>query len=290
MAAATGGIEKIKSAGITCAGAFKTALYPLRCLMCGAFFHFDRAGSLEREEKISMVMLAEVDAEKLFGRLMGSYLCPACIQQVVPVKSPLCEKCGAMFKSREGGDHMCEACIRSPQRFGIARACGVYDRALMAAIHAFKYGEKVQLAHPLSLLLMAAFLKYWQHRPVDLIVPVPLNSRRFRKRGFNQAYLLVKNWVSIAREENLPVGAAPVGRHVLQRIRATLPQTRLGRKDRLSNVKKAFVLSKPETVKDRRILIVDDVYTTGATVGECARVLVKGGAGAVDVLTLARTM
>ncbi len=221
---------------------------------------------------------------------MDPYLCQACVQQFVPVDSPLCEKCGFMFKSRAGDDRLCEACIRSKHLFGIARASGVYDKALMAVIHAYKYGEKVQLAHPLSVLLFAAFLKYWQRRPIDLIVPVPLNKKRFRKRGFNQAYLLIKDWASIMRTADFSMEPVKIDRHVLERIRATLPQTGLGRKDRMSNVKKAFALSRPEAVKDRRILIIDDVYTTGATVSECARVLLRGGAERVDILTLARTM
>jgi ComF family protein len=195
-----------------------------------------------------------------------------------------------MFKTREGGNHLCEPCLRSNSSFGIARACGVYDNALMTVIHSFKYGERVQLSNPLSVLLMAAFLKYWQQRPVDLIVPVPLNEKRFRKRGFNQAYLLIKDWANLLRMVDFPAEKIAIGRDVLKRIRETLPQTSLGRKERLSNVKKAFALSMPEAVKDGRVLIVDDVYTTGATAAECARVLLKGGAREVDILTLARAM
>jgi ComF family protein len=235
-------------------------------------------------------MLLERDAEKMFHRLMGPYLCRACVEQFAPVKSPLCETCGFMFKSREGEDHVCEACIRSKRLFGIARSSGVYDKALMTVIHAFKYGEKVQLSHPLSIILLATFLQYWKHRFIDLIIPVPLNKKRFRKRGFNQAYLLIRDWATIIRRVNSPMQHMEINRHVLERIRATLPQTGLGRKDRMSNVKKAFALSMPEAVKDRRVVLIDDVYTTGATVSECARVLLKGGARAVDVLTLARTM
>jgi ComF family protein len=285
-----GRIEEIKIAGTACANALKAALYPLRCLMCGAFFHFEDQENFRRDKRISTHGLLEGDTQKLFGGLMGPYLCRSCIEQLAPVKSPLCEKCGCMFKSREGENRLCEACIRSKHLFGIARAFGVYDKALMAVVHALKYEEKVQLAHPLSVCLIAAFLKYWKQRPIDLIVPVPLNRKRFRKRGFNQAYLLVKDWESIMRAEDFSMERVKIGRQVLARIRETLPQTGLGRKDRMANVKKAFALSMPEAVKDRRVLIVDDVYTTGATAGECTRVLLKGGAKAVDVLTLARTM
>jgi ComF family protein len=283
-------IKKIKNAGLACIGAFKEALFPLNCLMCGRFFHVHHRENLQCKETVSIGSLLESDAERMFQELMGPYLCRSCVEQFVPVKSPLCEACGFMFKSREGEDHVCEACIRSKRLFGIARASGIYDKALMAVIHSFKYGEKVQLSHPLSVLLLATFLYYWKHRSIDLIVPVPLNKKRFRKRGFNQAYLLIKDWETIMRRVDFPMQYVKINRHVLERTRATLPQTGLGRKDRMSNVKKAFALSMPEAVKDRRVLVIDDVYTTGATVSECARVLLKGGATEVDILTLARTM
>jgi ComF family protein len=258
--------------------------------MCGGFFHLDCQKNLDDHEKTSFDFLFENDAEKLFKRLMGPYLCRSCIEQFYAVDTPLCPKCGFMFKSREGEDHLCAACMQSKNLFGMARACGIYDNALMAVIHAFKYGEKIQLSHPLSLLLMAAFLKHWRQRPIDLIVPVPLNKKRFKKRGFNQAYLLVKHWAAISCSADFSMQHIKIGRQVMERIRATLPQTGLDRKGRLSNVKKAFALCMPEAVKDRRVLVVDDVYTTGATASECAQVLLSGGAREVDVLTLARTM
>ena len=283
-------IETMRKAGSACARAFKDALYPSRCLACGSFFHLDYQNDLDDPEKISFDALLGSDAENAFKKLMGPYVCQSCIQQFRPVHSPLCPKCGFMFKSREGEDHLCETCMQSKRLYGIARAFGIYDNALMAVIHAFKYGEKIQLSHPLSKLLMAAFVKYWRQRPVDLIVPVPLNNKRFKKRGFNQAYLLVRDWAAILSTADFPAQPVKIGRRVMERVRATQPQTGLGRNDRRLNVKKAFALCMPEAVKDCRVLVVDDVYTTGATVSECARVLLKGGAREVDILTLARTM
>jgi len=226
----------------------------------------------------------------LFSVLMVSYLCPACIQTFTAVTSPLCRQCGVMFKGREGDDHFCEACVRSENYFGIARAGGVYDHAMMAVIHSFKYSEKVQLAYPLSMLLLAVFLKYWRQRPIDLIVPVPLYKKRLRQRGFNQSYLIVKDWKALLATSWLPGQDVDIDPHILQRTRPTPPQTGLGRKDRMSNVKQAFVLASPEKVTDRRVLVVDDVLTTGATANECTRVLLGGGAKAVDILTVARAM
>jgi ComF family protein len=152
----------------------------------------------------------------------------------------------------------------------------------MEAIHLFKYGRKTSLAQPLQALLRETFLRFWETGTIDLIVPVPLHIRRLRERGFNQAYLLVRKW---AKEEGLALDGLAMIRH-----RWTEPQTRQGRAERQKNVKGAFDLRSPHKIKGKRLLLVDDVYTTGATVNECARVLMKGGAGSVDVLTLARAV
>ena len=148
----------------------------------------------------------------------------------------------------------------------------------MSIMHAYKYGGKVQLARPLSTLLTAVYERHWQHDAIDMVLPVPLHPIRFRERGFNQAYLLVRSWGDI------------VVRDILERKRPTSPQTGLGRKERLRNVRGAFMVKDPLAVENRRILLVDDVYTTGATVKECARILLKCNAAQVDILTVGRAI
>jgi ComF family protein len=160
----------------------------------------------------------------------------------------------------------------------MARAAGLHDQSLMALIHAYKFGGKMQLADPLSKLLTAVYERYWPADAIDLVLPVPLHPARFRKRGFNQAWLLVRPWGEVAV------------RDLLQRTRRTPAQTGLGRTERLKNVRGTFAVTDPGIVENRHILLVDDVYTTGATVQECARILKKAGARAVDVLTLTRAM
>ena len=150
----------------------------------------------------------------------------------------------------------------------------------MEAIHLFKYGKKTALAKPLSELAREAFFQFWPRHSIDLVVPVPLHVKRLRERGFNQAYLLVRTW---AKKEGVQVDSLALRRH-----RYTEPQTVLTRADRIKNTRQAFSLRHPESVKGKKILLVDDVYTTGATVNECARVLMNGRAESVDVLTLAR--
>ena len=160
----------------------------------------------------------------------------------------------------------------------------------MTAIHRFKYAGKIQLAGLLGGLMLNAYRRFWQHAKFDLILPVPLHTKKLRKRGFNQSYLLIRSWKSISNLPATELSTNPVATDVLIKSKATLPQTGLGRQQRLKNVKGAFRVLTPHKVKAKKVLLIDDVYTTGATVNECARVLLKAGAERVDVLTVARAI
>jgi ComF family protein len=138
--------------------------------------------------------------------------------------------------------------------------------------------------------MLNAYMRYWDRKKVDLVIPVPLHNQKFRKRGFNQSYLLIRSWKSISSPVGAEASDIPVNTDVLIRDKATVPQTDLGRQQRLKNIKGAFSVRIPEKVIAKKVLLVDDVYTTGATVNECARVLLKAGAELVDVLTVARAM
>jgi len=222
----------------------------------------------------------------LLDNLMSDYMCPACIRSMAAVESPICVCCGLPFKSRQGDDHLCGDCMESPKRFRRARAPLVYEQVMARLVHCFKYQGKIQLAEPLAGLLQATFQQCWEQGSIDIIVPVPLHLKRLRTRGFNQAYLLVRNWK--ARGGRRP--GHRIERDALVRKVATLPQSALGRTQRAVNIKNAFTLVRPDKIIDKRILLIDDVYTTGATVDECARILLQSGAAHVDVLTLARAV
>jgi ComF family protein len=131
---------------------------------------------------------------------------------------------------------------------------------------------------------------FWEKDRIDIILPVPLHVKRFRMRGFNQAYLLVRNWNSLAGQYPYGLTDLQIERNLLVRAVATVPQSTLGRAKRAVNIKNAFDLNEPDKVKDKSVLLIDDVYTTGATVNECARLLLNCGARHVDVLTLARAV
>ena len=122
-----------------------------------------------------------------------------CMTGFVPIESPICLRCGMMFISREGEDHFCHTCITQNRVFTKARSMGVYDQTLMTIIHAFKYGGKIQLAGPLSMMLLNVLLSHWRADEIDLVVPVPLHPKRFRSPGFNQAFMLVKKWPEVSQ-------------------------------------------------------------------------------------------
>jgi len=194
-----------------------------------------------------------------------------------------------MFASRTGEDHLCGTCMQHPFQFRRARSAGVYGGALLALIHQLKYRACFALCQPLGALLQQTFACHWQPQEIDLVLPVPLHRRRLRQRGFNQAQMLTRAWRHA--KSAAPIGCQMVNpREVMIRARPTLPQTGLGKMARRRNMRGAFQVIDPDRVKERRILLVDDVYTTGATADEAARTLKRHGAVSVDLITVARTM
>jgi ComF family protein len=252
--------------------AFRAAVFPARCLQCRRLLPVGPATDRAPE------------AAKAQGSLLQPYFCSQCLSAVTPVEPPFCPRCGVMFKSREGADHLCGRCLERAPAFRMARTAFAYDRSRVDVIHCFKYKGKTRLARPLGILLGSTFRRYWGHEPVDLILPVPLHRRRLRRRGFNQSELLLREWERASHAAGVP----PIATGVLVRTAATAAQAGLSRREREVNIRGAFVVERPERVSGRHVVLVDDVITTGATVGECARALLAGGAARVDVLALAR--
>src|SRR5262249_41865830 len=181
----------------------------------------------------------------------------------------------------DGPAHLCGRCRRRRPLFGYARAATRYDDVAREALHAFKFGGCRALAAPLGDLIAELDRELPTAVP-DLLVPVPLHRRRERERGFNQSYLLARRVGHIWN--------VPVRRDVLQRAVYTVPQTQLSGEARRSNVRTAFVLRHVDVVAGRRVLLVDDVFTTGSTATACAVCLRKAGAAEVGVLTVARAL
>lgn len=209
-------------------------------------------------------------------------LCPACWRRTSFLGPPLCEVCGYPFEFDVGEGALCGACTRERPVFDRARAALSYEAVGRDLVLAFKLSDRTYAAPALAGWMVRAGAELLEG--ADLLAPVPLHRRQLFLRRYNQAALLAQ-----------AVGRAS-GRRVvpdlLVRTRATALQTRLSAAARVENVRGAFRVrpSRESTVADRRIVVIDDVMTTGATVSACARALRKAGAAEVFVLTLARTV
>jgi ComF family protein len=209
------------------------------------------------------------------------HICPVCRDRMPVISSPFCTLCGSPFIGA-GEDHICGRCCTSRNHFDAARAALVYEGACRDLIHAFKYRNKTHLRRPLALMAIERLTEFVQQCSPDLIMPVPLHRKRLRSRGFNQAILLGELFSDHWK--------IPVDRHNLRRVRWTEPQVNLPASDRRENVKGAFAVHAPDQIQGRRVLLVDDVLTTGSTVEECARMLKDAGAKEVVVVTVARAL
>ena len=214
--------------------------------------------------------------------------CAGCHAKIRLVSHPLCKTCGRPFLDIGGEDHECSTCIARAPYFLQARAWACYPREdpeghpLLEVLQQFKYGRKVALGKPLGRLMAKSGYAHFHNLDLDSIIPVPLHPRRLRWRGFNQSVIL-------AREVGRMWGV-PIDPFVLLRTKETLPQTQLPEEERRRNVRQAFTVDPTKSLKGKSLLVLDDVYTSGATVNECSRTLVRAGAKKVYVFTLARTV
>lgn len=208
-------------------------------------------------------------------------ICSSCLENLQPLESPLCTICSMPFHGKSD-DHPCGSCIKNPPAFDAARAAYIYEGAVRELVHRFKYDYRTHLRRPLAIMTAEALSGFIRENRPDLIVPVPLHVRRLRSRGFNQAVLLGE---LLSKEWGIPMD-----RRTMSRIRWTEPQITLDVDQRKENVKGAFSVSDPAVVRGRSVLLLDDVYTTGSTAGECARVLKRNGAERVLVATVARAI
>lgn len=208
-------------------------------------------------------------------------LCGTCWGGLSFISRPFCERTGAPFP-HDGGPAVSPEAALDPPAFDRARAAVTFDGTARDLVHKLKYADRLDLAFAMARLMVQAGGDVIAG--ADLVVPVPLHPLRLWRRRFNQAALLGRH-----------VGTAsgvPVRTDLLSRRRATSSQTRLGRAERRSNVSGAFAIrgDAASVIAGRRVLLVDDVYTTGATLDACARAVRRAGAAGVDALTFARVV
>jgi len=178
------------------------------------------------------------------------------------------------------GEFLCAACLDQVPAFDLARSAARYSGVLKTAVQEFKYHGATWLSRDLGMLLLACFNTHYSETPIDTLSYVPMYAAKERERSYNQACLLAQELRAARRHLHME--------HLLIKTRPTPTQTHLTLRQRRANVKRSFTIKDKNGVAGRRILLIDDVMTTGATVNECARMLKQAGAGAVYVLTVAR--
>ena len=206
--------------------------------------------------------------------------CADCRSGIQTVTNPLCPSCGFPHTTPQGADHLCEECILSVPPFSVARSMGIYRATLLDAIHLFKYHGKISTGEALGRMMAQISYDSLAIGNYSLIIPVPLHPKRLRERGFNQSLILARQ---VSKRFSIPLDFL-----ALKRTVHTEAQVRLSGRARRVNVRGAFSVPDRGRVRGERIVLIDDVYTTGSTVRECARVLLHSGAREVAVLTLAR--
>jgi competence protein ComFC len=224
-------------------------IYPPKCVVCNS--------SLPAEES------------------NNEYLCSGCFGKIKFVIHPICEKCGRLSNSL-----ICSKCNKKPKLFfNRAFHVAVYDGVFKELIHLFKYSKNDYLDRFLAGFLAETILKNQFLKESDFIVPVPLHWQEKWRRGYNQTELLA---CEVSKKTRMPVLSNRLVKH-----RKIFSQTMLSGKERLKNVKGAFKVKNSAILRNKKILLVDDVFTTGATVNECARQLQKAKVKQINIITLA---
>jgi len=246
---------------------FEQLLYPLKCIKCGVY----------------------IDPETIDDHSMNACFCSDCMATgFYPMTIPYCIKCGAKFHQNFNENHVCEACLKLPLKLDRVRAALEYKGIVKDAIPFFKYQSKLSLTKIFEQLLFQAFVKYFKTFEIDLVMPIPLHKEKLRQRGFNQAYLMVRNFNKLYEKYYHQIPQWKIDAISLARIKKTKPQTGFDTEQRKKNLENAFKVLKPKNIIRKNILLIDDVFTTGTTCNEAAMALLKNGAKKVEALVLAR--
>lgn len=213
--------------------------------------------------------------------------CPDCLEGFETIRDPVCSCCG--YPLTQPGtppdEALCPACLsRDPNRPAplTVRSIAVYSLNIREAVLRVKFGGQAPLARSLSRYMTDHYHRFYPADAFQSILPVPLHPKRLREREFNQCVLLAR---PLAARLGVPLDLDGV-----ERVRHTLPQSASTEADRRKNLRGAFCVRRPERLKGRSILLLDDVYTTGATLEELALSLLSAGARRVSGLTLARSL
>lgn len=211
--------------------------------------------------------------------LEGVSVCKDCYTSLPFVYPPVCPKCGKPIS----GTDCCRECKGMELSFVQARSVFEYTSSIQQSIQHFKYDRQGWLAYHLAFFLHEKLKQLqladenWNH--IDALIAVPLHPNRLKKRGYNQSELLCRELSNLSH--------LPVLTNILLRIKDTRTQTALTRQERLRNLQDAFAVKNPKKLKNKSVLLIDDVHTTGATANQCSKLLITAGVAEVFVMTMA---
>jgi len=237
-------------------------IFPEICFCCGDRVEYQSSGDFEDERK-----------QKLWE--INRYLCPACLEHLVILSDDICPKCGNPILPSG-----CPHCTKTKFLFDAARSVFLFDDRTRRLIHGLKYYRFRKIAPILAAYASLYLENHWQGIKPDILIPVPLHKVKFRERGFNQS-AEIGRW--LAKYSTLEYRE-----DIITRNRYTRTQTSLGRHERHKNVENAFNITNDQALKNKTILLLDDVFTTGATCNSIAQILIKHKVRQVFVLTIAR--
>ncbi len=205
------------------------------------------------------------------------YLCDECWGQIECLAPPWCQICGVPHRNV-----VCADCRAQSPLYDRFRSIAFYEPTLREAIHLLKYDKKLILAKHLIHLIQAHLPADLSATDYDVLLPIPLHTRRYRERGFNQAERIAQGIEQVWK--------VPICTDILVRVKNTDPQSRMkSRQERMENIAGAFLVRSPDVICGQKLLLIDDIFTTGTTVNEALKVLRAANPTSVDVLTLART-
>jgi ComF family protein len=229
---------------------FETLIFPSFCSICGS--------PLDEFEKL---------------------VCKGCLAKINPMEDNVCLKCGKPLSSPIP-NQICLSCIESPPLFTLHRSFSLYDGILREIILLMKFRKFKILGKVLARIAYENLKDFDSLFDCDLIIPVPISKKRMAMRGFNQSEVIAEELSRLTKRSIL--------KNVLIKKIDTIPQSLLSLRERIENVRGSFEIKNGELLKGKRILLVDDIYTTGSTISECCKVLLKAGAVEVKVFTIAQ--
>lgn len=228
-------------------------LYPICCPVCG---------------EVQEQMLTDEGA---------ACICPACEKKLIRVASPFCMRCGKPLEADRMRREYCGDCMRDRHAFVQGRAVFVYQGAIIGSMHRLKYANRRDYAEVFAREAYETYAVWLRRIAPDALIPIPLHPKRRKERGYNQAELIAE---ALAR-----LSGIPVEKKLLLRMIHTQPQKQLHARERKNNLKNAFQTSK-KIVQLKKVLLVDDIYTTGSTVDAAAEALLMAGVTKVYVLCI----